>query len=221
MKDVLKTVKEIEDKIEEALNKYEMKEEYERAVDEYRKLEKSLTSIPINDSEPEQFKEYHRVLAYLYMRESNVLRSLGEAEEAIKIQKLEIEAARKSEDEITLARSLFSTAVQDISSGNIENGSLFLEEALQEFNKGNSIDHKQGAGWIWIIRADIMNAGIIEVDYEEVLAACNQAIELLEPIDNWQGLVRAYQARATAHQKNNLQDLAAKDEKKAESFKKT
>ncbi len=179
MKDVLKSIREIEENIEEVLNKYEIKEENERALEEYKKLEKDLTSLSINDSEQECFKEYNRVLAYLYMREGNILRILGNAEEAIKVQKLEIEAARNSEDEITLARSLFSSAVQNISSGNIKEGTLLLEEALQEFNKGNSTDHKQGAGWIWIIRADIMNAEIIEANHEEIVETCNKAIELL------------------------------------------
>ncbi len=90
------------------------------------------------------------------MREGNILRILGKAEEAIKVQKLEIEAARNSEDEITLARAVFSSAIQNISSGNINDGTPTLEEALQEFSKGDSFDHKQGAGWIWIIRADII-----------------------------------------------------------------
>ena len=220
MKDVLKSIREIEENIEEVLNKYEIKEENKRALEEYKKLEKDLTFLAINDSEPEYFKEYNRVLAYLYMREGNILRILGKAEEAIKVQKLELEAAQNSEDEITLARLLFSSAVQNISSGNLNEGTLLLEEALKEFNKGNSSDHKQGAGWIWIIRADIMNAGIIEADYQKILETCNNAIELLEPINNWQGLVRAYQARATAHRKNNLQDLAEKDEKQAISFRK-
>ncbi len=219
MKEVLENIKEIEENIEEVLNKYEIKEENERALEEYKKLEKNLTSLSINDSEVECFKEYNRVSAYLYMREGNILRILGKAEEAIKVQKLEIESARNSEDEITLARSLFSSAVQNISSGNIKEGTLLLEGALQEFNKGNSTDHKQGAGWIWIIRADIMNAEIIEANHEEIVETCNKAIELLKPINNWQGLVRAYQARATTHRKNNLQDLAEKDERKAESFK--
>ena len=63
------------------------------------------------------------------------------------------------------------------------------------------------------------NAGIIEADYEEIVETCNKAIELLEPINNWQGLVRAYQARATVHRKNDFQGLAEEDKIKAESFK--
>ena len=166
MNDILRSIKEIEENIEEVLNNYELKEENKKALELYKKLEEDLTSVSINDSESEYFKEYNRVLAYLYMREGNILRILEKAEEAIKVQTLEIEAARNSEDEITLARAVFSAAVQNIASGNINEGTPLLEEALQEFNKGDSFDHKQGAGWIWIIRADIMNAGIIEADYE-------------------------------------------------------
>ena len=128
MKDVLKSIRETEENIEEVLNTYEIKEENKKALELYKKLE--------------------------------------------------IEAARNSEDEITLARSVFSSAIQNISSGNINEETLLLEEALQEFNKGNSFDHKQGAGWIWIIRADIMNAGITEADHEEIVETCNKAIKI-------------------------------------------
>ena len=135
------------------------------------------------------------------MRESNNQRILGKTDEASKTQKLEVQAARNSQDDITLARSLFSSGVDKISAGDLDEGRQLLDEALLEFNKGNSKDHIQGAGWIWIIRADIINAGIVEAEYQEIVEICNKAIELLEPINNWQGLVRAYQARSVVHRK--------------------
>ena len=64
MEDVVKNISEIEEKIEEVLNKYEIKDENEKALEEYKKLEKELTSLPISDSEQESYKEYNRVLAY-------------------------------------------------------------------------------------------------------------------------------------------------------------
>jgi tetratricopeptide (TPR) repeat protein len=210
MDETANTIKNIEAQIEKALWEHEVHNQLAEALQVYQEAENKLDNLGIDPSHP-AYAEQQRVLSYCLMRQGNILRQQGKPEQALAMGEREIVAARISGDEITLARSLMSNGTNILISGKVDQGLNIVDEALKLFEKGDSYDHKQGAGWYWIMQADLANAGLIKKQPREVLAFANHALDLLTPIQNWPGVARAYAACAIAHEKLGEMDLAAKD----------
>jgi len=192
-------IQEIEAELEQALKQYEQAEDLEYALKAYWALEERLLALELNPGEA-QFQAQQRVLAAVLMRQANILRQFGRREKAAEVSICELEAARLSGDDLTLARSLVSYGATLIFSGDVEPGLEYLEEARQAFSRGDSYDHRQGLGWYWILRADLANAHVTSGGAPEALEAARQALVLLEPLENWPGVGRAYAARAIAYE---------------------
>jgi len=210
-------IEEIEKQIEEALWSLEMGDEKEKALEIYLEAESKLDELAIT-MEKSAFCEQQRVLSYCLMRQGNLLRQMGKSEEALAISEREIAAARGSENEISLARSLMSNGTNHIVSGEVGKGIKLLEEARELFEGGDSYDHQQGLGWYWILQADLANAGMIEKEPSEVIEVSNRALEILKPIENWPGVARAYAARANAQEKMGNGEAAAGDRQEQEYY---
>ena len=217
MNEILENIKGIEDQIEGALWSLEVHDEIEKALEAYQDAESKLTALVLPLEHP-AYAEQQRVLAYCLMRESNLLRQMDKPEEAFALSERELTAARLSDDEITLARSLMSNGANHIVARDIDKGLKLLEEARALFENGSSTDHQQGLGWYWILQADLVNAGIVEKTPAEVIEFANRALEILRPIENWPGVARAYAARAKAHESTGNQDAAAKDRKEQQLY---
>ena len=86
-------IKEIEKLIEKALWSQEVNDEIEEAFDAYQVAEIKLGEIIVSNDEPVYF-EKQRVLAYCLMRQSNLLRQMGKAEEALALGDREVAASR-------------------------------------------------------------------------------------------------------------------------------
>jgi len=198
--EIPKEIEEIENQIEEALWSLEMRDEKEEALEIYLEAESKLDALGTT-METSAYYEHQRVLSYCLMRQGNILRQMGKSEEALAISEREIAAARVSENEIALARSLMSNGANHIVTGGVGKGIELMEEARELFQRGDSYDHQQGLGWYWILQADLANAGMIEKEPSEVVEVSDYALEILKPIANWPGVARAYAARANAHEK--------------------
>ena len=217
MVEIIKEIEGIENQIEEALWSLEMHDEKEKALEIYLEAESKLDELAIT-IEKSAFYEQQRVLSYCLMRQGNLLRQMGKSEEALAISEREIAAARGSENEIALARSLMSNGTNYIVTGGVGKGNELLEKARVLFEGGDSYDHQQGLGWYWILQADLANAGIIEKKPSEVIEVSDRALEILKPIENWPGVARAYAARANAHEKIGNEEAAAGDRQEQEYY---
>jgi tetratricopeptide (TPR) repeat protein len=217
MAEISEIIKSIENQIEEALWDLEVHNELEKALEAYQDAELKLTALALPLDNP-AYAEQQRVLAYCLMRQSNLLRQMDKSEEAFALSEREINAARLSGDEITLARSLMSNGANYIVARDLEKGLKLLEEARELFESGDSYDHRQGLGWYWILQADLVNAGIVEKKPSEVIEIADRALEILKPIENWPGVARAYAARAEAHERLGNEDAAAKDRKEQKDY---
>lgn len=217
MDDIVDIIITYEGEIDTALDCYEQNENLDEALQVYRTIESKLLDLDLQPDHP-TYPNMQAVLAYCLLRQANILRQTGQPEEAMQLSKREIVAARNSGDDITLARSLMSYGTTLIGQGRINDGMPQVEEARHLFEAGDSYDYQQGLGWYWIMRADIANAGLQAVDPAEVIGFANNAIELLEPIENWPGVSRAYAARAIAHEHTGDQDSAAVDRDNQETY---
>lgn len=187
----------IEAELEQALQEYEQAGDLENALKAYWILEERLLALEL-PPDRSLFQAQQRVLAAVLMRQANILRQFGRQEKAAEVSICELEAARQSGDDLTLARSLLSYGATLIFSGDVEPGLDYLEEGRQVFSRGDSPDLRQGLGWYWILRADLANARVTGGGAAEALEATSQALSLLEAIENWAGIERAWAARAIA-----------------------
>jgi tetratricopeptide (TPR) repeat protein len=203
-------VKEIENQIEKALWDLELHDELDQALEVYRAAELKLEGLGITAENP-AYGEQQRVLSYCLMRQGNILRQKEKPDEARALGEREIAAARNSGDGITLARSLMSNGTNYIVTGEISTGLGLIEEARRLLEKGDSYDHQQALGWYWILQADLANAGLVKTEPAEVIEFATRALDILEPIENWPGVARAYAARAKAYERQGDEEMAVKD----------
>lgn len=198
MDDIVDTINAYEEEIDSALETYEQNEKLDEALQVYLTVESKLLDLDLQPDHP-AYPRMQAVLAYCLLREGNILRQSSQPQKAMQMSEREISAARNSGDDITLARSLMSYGTTLISQGNLDSGMPYMEEARHLFERGDSYDHRQALGWYWILRADIANAGLQEIDPNEVLAFADNAIAILEPIENWPGVSRAYAAQSAVY----------------------
>jgi tetratricopeptide (TPR) repeat protein len=217
MFEVLEKIKGIENQIEQALWAFEAHNKIEKALEVYLDAESNLDALDIATENP-AYVEQQRVLSYCLMRQGNILRQMKKPEEALALSERELVAARASDNEIMLARSLMSNGTNHIVIGEVAKGLALIKEACELFKSGDSYDHQQGLGWHWILQADLANAKIIQRDPSEVVEMANRALELLTPLENWPGVARAYAARAKAHESLANEEAAEKDRKEQQYY---
>ncbi len=217
MSELTEQIKEIESQIEKALWELELNDQLEEALAVYQDAEVKLFQLPINNENP-TYKEQQRVLSYCLMRQGNLLRQLKKPDEALALSEREIAAARLSGDDITLARALMSNGTNYIVNGALERGLTAIDEAQVLFEKGDSSDHKQGLGWMWILKADLANAGLVKQEPVEVIGIATRALEILKPLENWPGVARAYAARAKAYERQGDDADAEKDRQEQKEY---
>ena len=100
-----------------------------------------------------------------------------------------------------------------LTGGQVEKGLTYIEQSRPIFEKGDSFDHKQGLGWYWILQAELGLAGLVEAEPQGLLDFLDTALEILEPIENWAGVARAYGLRAKVHEAQGRTDMAAANRK--------
>ncbi len=210
MSELSEEVSRIADEIEEALWAWDVPGDIERALAVYRQAEQKLQALDLAADHP-AYATQQRVLAYCLMRQGNVLRHLGEPEQALALGRRELAAASRCGEDIQWGRSLISNGTNYVVAGAVSQGLEKMEQARALFQSGDSHDHQQGLGWYWILQADLANGGVITRDPGEVVAVANRAIKILKPIENWPGVARAYAARANAHDALGDGNQAAKD----------
>jgi tetratricopeptide (TPR) repeat protein len=208
--ELIDRISDIEAQIEKALWDLEIPGKLNEALDAYRNAEAQLEKLGITSGDS-AYREQQRVLSYCLMRQGNILRQMGQAQQALLLGEREITAARASADSLMLARSLMSNGTNLIVTGNLPKGLDLIEKARQLFESNPGVDYQQGLGWYWILQADLANAGLIKKDSVVVIENSNRALEILRPIENWPGVARAYAARSVAQRKLGDETAAERD----------
>jgi hypothetical protein len=186
-----------EERLEAALWNDERDGSIDAAYEVFREGSAVLGSLDTGGDERAE-RERLRVLCYALLRESNALRRLDRIEEASAKDAEGLRIARLSDDSVSVGRMMLSIAGTSFAGGDGERGRRYLVESRALFAAGSTPDHVQGLGWTWVLEADVGNAKLVDLDPGEIVAACEEALRLLEPINNWPGIARAYEAEAVA-----------------------
>jgi tetratricopeptide (TPR) repeat protein len=216
--ELARQIHQAEARVDSALAEAEQQGRLEDALGHYEGVVADLERLEIDSDSPE-YREHQRVLAYTYLRVGNALRQLGRKEEALQAGEKELECARNSGDDIALARTLMNFGATLLASGQVEKGLDSVEQSRPLFEQGETYDHKQGLGWYWILRTELALAGLDEAKPESLLGLADTALAILEPIENWAGVARAYELRARVHESQGRADAASADRSRAAEYK--
>ena len=201
--------------IEEALWESERDGLLDEALEVYRDAIEALTAMSVDD--PDLDGRRLQTLSYAWMRLANGRRQQGSVDEARRADDEGLRAARRAGDSLALGRALLSAAGTGFAEGDGRRGTQLLEQARGEFQKSDDVDHIQGLGWCHVLIADVGNAGLLPLAPDEVVEATNEALQLLEPIENWPGIARAHAAKAVALEAQGDHQAALDERRSAEA----
>lgn len=211
------TTKDFEQRIDQAVAQLENSGKMEQALSAYKEIERGLLETEMT---PDMECERQRVLAYCYMRQANLYRQIGKGKKAEEATVKEVAAAKESGDQVSYGRSLLSDAANKFRHGMGTKGIHLLDMAEEVFNQGESAEHKQGLGWAYILRADLMESRLMPGTDDDIIQFASVAIDVLEPIKNYPGLVRAHSVRARAYERLGKLDNQQADDQKADEYRK-
>lgn len=184
-------LKAFEEKADKEGLTWEMKEQFEKALDAYNRLLAEAEAF----SPTSQFEnnEKNAVMAYLLMRKAGVLLQTGKAELGEQLMHQGLDYAEQSDNSLVIARAKLGVGVFYGSTNRFEEAEKLLTEALLSFGKNTDYDSKQGYGWALLNLGGLYGKQGKWVLAEQKLA---EAIKLLETIENWVGVASAYELKA-------------------------
>jgi tetratricopeptide (TPR) repeat protein len=206
-------LKAFEEKADKEGLTWEMKEQFERALDSYNRLLAEAEAF----SPTSQFEnnEKNAVMAYLLMRKAGVLLQTGKAELGEQLMHQALDYAEQSNNSLVIARAKLGVGVFYGSTNRFEEAEKLLTEALLSFGKNTDYDSKQGYGWALLNLGGLYGKQGKWVLAEQKLA---EAIKLLETIENWVGVASAYELKAKHDSARGDVESAKKDLLRAISF---
>jgi tetratricopeptide (TPR) repeat protein len=207
------SLKAFEEKVDKEGLTWEMKEQFERALDAYNRLLAEAEAF----SPTSQFEnnEKNAVMAYLLMRKAGVLLQTGKAELGEQLMHQALDYAEQSNNSLVIARAKLGVGVFYGSTNRFEKAEKLLTEALLSFGKGTDYDSKQGYGWALLNLGGLYGKQGKWVMAEQKLT---EAIKLLEAIENWVGVASAYELKAKHDSARGDVESAKKDLLRAISF---
>jgi tetratricopeptide (TPR) repeat protein len=184
-------VKAFEQRADEEGLVWEMKGQFEKAIEAYDRLLAEVKAFSPADQAENNGK--NAVVAYLLMRKAGTLLQAGRAEEGEQLMHEALKHAERSGNALTIARAKLGVGVFYASTNRLEEGEKLLTGALSSFAKGTDYDSKQGYGWTLINLGGLNNKqGNLTLAEQRLV----EAIRLLETIENWVGVASAYEFKA-------------------------
>ena len=206
-------LKAFEEKADKEGLTWEMKEQYEKAIDAYNRLLAEAEAFsPASQSEN---NEKNAVMAYLVMRKAGVLLQTGKVELGEQTMHQAVDYAEQSNNSLIIARSKLGIGVFYGSTNRFKEAEKLLTEALSSFGRGTDYDSKQGYGWALLNLGGLYGKQCKWVLAEQKLV---EAIKLLEAIENWVGVASAYELKAKHDSAQGNVESAKKDLLSAISF---
>ena len=185
---------------------WEMKGQLEKALDSYDRLLAEVEAV--SPTSQRENNEKKAIIAYLLMRKAGILLETGKLESGNSLMNKALVYAQKSGNLLILNRAKLGLGVLYASTNKFEEGEKLLKEALSGFNQSTDYDNRQGAGWA------LLNLGGLYLKQEKLFLAeekLNEAIKLLETIENWVGVASAYELKVKHDQIRGDLALAKQD----------
>lgn len=199
-------LKTFEERIDNEGLTWEMKGQFQKALDSYDRLLKEIESLSTTSQSENQ--ENNAVIAYLLMRKAGVLLQTGKVEPGETLMNQALKKAEQSGISLTIARAKLGIGVFYGSTDRFEEAEKILKEAFSSFNQNEDYDDKQGAG------SALLNLGGLYGKQRKWALAekkLDEAIRLLNIIKNWVGVASAYELKAKHNTAEGKFDRAKED----------
>jgi hypothetical protein len=220
MNQTLEAIRAYEAQIRQAFAEIERSGRLSEALAAYQEIERGLEGLDVSPAGAAHH-ERQRALAACLDRQAHLLRQLGRLPEAGQAAARQLEAARASGELVTIAYALLSSGHTRLLGGDQKGGEHALSEARRLFESGDSPEQQRGLGKYWTLQAELHNQGALPGGPAEAQQAATRALEALAPLQDWDGVARAYLARASAHAALGDNRAAAEDRVRARRYKAT
>ena len=193
------------DRIEAGIE-LEKKLQYDKAHEIYESVLSELDKL--DNLQENEIKEKHELMASVLMRKGNLMMVNENQSEAEKYLKESLVHAQKSQDSITIGRSTLGLGVHYGSIGDLESSEQLLKEARSIFEAKDDFDNQQGLGWCLLTLGGFYaKLGKIEMAFTQF----DEAIQVLEKINNFVGVATTYEYRATINRQLDKPDDSKQD----------
>ncbi|TFG06135.1 hypothetical protein EU538_10675 [Candidatus Thorarchaeota archaeon] len=209
----LKTIKQAEALIENAVWQALENEDHGAELESYEEVQRMLQTLA--DLSADVQREHDRVMAYCLMRINDARTRLDEKSDE-ELLKESLRLAERSGDEVQTARSTLSMGIHLLNSGQLPEaedhlGRVFdLAEGMED-----SRDMQQVVGWTLIVRANILLGKSL---YGQAKRVAEDAISTLGAIDNYAGLRVAYRILASVYRSLGTEKEAGECMRMAEEY---
>ncbi len=216
MVDMIKTIQDIEQSIEDALWKSLKDDDHETVLGEYELARQRLETL--QDLPEGAEKERKRVLSYCLMRINDELERLEQSEGSIQRAEESLRLAEESGSRVQTLRSRLALGVALLNAGNLLKAeSHFTDIILQTKDESEDRDVIQVYGWTLIVRVNILLGKSL---YSQAKEIASQAIGVLSGIENYAGLRTAYSLLSRIYQIEGDTKMADQSREQAESYAK-
>ncbi len=196
MVDMIKTIQDIEQSIEDVLWKSLKDDDHETALGEYELARQRLEAL--QDLPEGAEKERKRVLSYCLMRINDELEHLEQSEGSIQRAAESLKLAEESGSRVQTLRSRLALGVALLNTGkNSAAESHFTDIILQTQDESEDRDVIQVYGWTLIVRVNILLGKSL---YDQAKELASHAIGVLSGIENYAGLRTAYSLLSRIYQ---------------------
>ncbi|NIQ08016.1 MAG: hypothetical protein GWO20_20570 [Candidatus Korarchaeota archaeon] len=200
---VTEELKKIETMINKALWKAVRDQDHEKALETYNEAKLKLEALHSLPTYLE--KERKRVLSYCLLRIDNVLVTKGDAPESVERMKNALEVARKSGDEVQIARCSLALGTRLASAGAMDKAIEFWRKARELAKNRPEDTMQQIAGWTLISEAHFLQH--MKKKYNEALDKLSRAESILEAINNYAGVARVNKVKASVYADINEKEM--------------
>jgi tetratricopeptide (TPR) repeat protein len=215
MDNALKSIKDAENMIEEAMWQAVSDEDHEKELQVYLKVKELLHSV--GDMSPELKKEHAKVLSYCLIRIANT-EAILEKKDDIKKEREALRLAEISGNAVQIARASLALGISLLNQGNLPEAENQWRRVftLAKSNE-NDRDMQQVLGWTLIVRSNVLMGKSL---YIQALELAKQAARILGQIDNYAGIAAANRALATAYRALGNNEEVEKCNQLADSYQK-
>lgn len=211
--DELKTIRRIEEAIEDAMWTSIENSDHEKALQQYELAKQQLESLEISQ---EHDRERKRVLSYCLMRINDALNNLGRSADSIEQANEVLRIAEESEDRVQTLRAKLALGIAFLNSGILPEAESHFGAIIKEtMDEKEDKDVMQVYGWTLIVRVNILMGKSLYNQAEELV---KRAIGVLIDIKNYAGLRTAFSIYARIDESNGDPDTAEAHRRMAEVY---
>lgn len=184
----------LEQRIEDAHHQAGYDGNHENEFRVYEEIQNELTAL--QDLDELAVKERDRVLSHCLLRMADALSEVEEDFRELGLVKEALSLAKRSENQVQIARSLLALGIRILNQGNLPEAEECFTQIIEMAKDNTDRDMVQVLGFTFLVRSNILLGKSL---YNQAVFILKEAEYLLSSIDNYRGLAAVHRVLARAH----------------------